>query len=404
MFKKFNTYNSKEVQAAIKVIKSGSLSNFIGEWGNKFYGGELIQKMERKYANYFKVKYAISVNSWTSGLTCAIGALDIEPGDEIILPTWTMSACAASILHWNAIPVFADIDPITLNIDVDSVKKNISKRTKAILAVDISGRPANIVDLKKIIGKKKVKIISDSAQSPHAKYDNKKFAGTIADIGGISLNYHKHIHTGEGGIIFTNNKVLAEKMMMIRNHAEAVLRDRKNFKLNNMIGYNFRLGEVEAAIAMEQLKKLKTIVEKRVKIANYLTSKLRDIPQLILPENKSDFSNVYYTYPIILNKRFKLSRNKILRYLKKKKIPGFRAGYWNLHLLPMFQKKIAYGKGNYPWNWGSRKISYKKGICPNAESLNDKYFIGFGISNYDLKIKDINLISYHFHQIFKKKY
>ena len=288
MFKKFNTYNSKEVQAAIKVIKSGSLSNFIGEWGNKFYGGELIQKMERKYANYFKVKYAISVNSWTSGLTCAIGALDIEPGDEIILPTWTMSACAASILHWNAIPVFADIDPITLNIDVDSVKKNISKRTKAILAVDISGRPANIVDLKKIIGKKKVKIISDSAQSPHAKYDNKKFAGTIADIGGISLNYHKHIHTGEGGIIFTNNKVLAEKMMMIRNHAEAVLRDRKNFKLNNMIGYNFRLGEIEAAIAMEQLKKLKTIVEKRVKIANYLTSKLRDIPQLILPENKSD--------------------------------------------------------------------------------------------------------------------
>ena len=402
MFKKFNTYDTKEVRAAIKVIKSGNLSNFIGEWGEKFYGGKLVQKMESKYARYFNVKYAISVNSWTSGLTCAIGALDIEPGDEIILPTWTMAACAASILHWNAIPVFADIDPITLNIDINSVKKNISKRTKAILAVDISGRPADIAGLKKIINKKKIKIISDSAQSPHAKYNNKKFAGTIADVGGLSLNYHKHIHTGEGGVIFTNNKMLAEKMMMIRNHAEAVLRDRKKFKLNNMIGYNFRLGEIEAALAIEQLKKLKKIVKKRVEAANYLSKKLSDIPELILPKIKSDFSNVFYTYPIILNKKFGLDRKKVLRYLKAKKIPGFRAGYWNLHLLPMFQKKIAYGKGNYPWIWGSRKISYRKGICPNAEFLNDKSFIGFGISNYDLTKRDIDLISYHFHEIFKK--
>ncbi len=403
MFKKFNTYNSKEIKAATKVLKSGNLSNFIAEWGQKFYGGEMVKKMEIKYANYFKVKHAIAVNSWTAGLTCAIGALDIEPGDEVILPTWTMSACAAAVLHWNAIPVFADIDPITLNIDINSVKKNISNKTRAILAVDICGKPAELSELKKIVNKKKIKIISDSAQSPHAKY-NKRFAGTLADIGGLSLNYHKHIHTGEGGIIFTNNKILAERMMMIRNHAEAVLRDRKDFKLNNMVGYNFRLGEIEAALAIEQLKKLKKIVQKRIKIANYLTSKLSDIPELILPKINTDFSNVYYTYPIILNKNFKVDRNRIIRYLKNKNIPGFRAGYWNLHLLPMFQKKIAYGKGHYPWKWGRKTISYRKGICPNAENLNDKYFIGFGISNYNLEKKDIDFISYHFHKIFKKKY
>ena len=141
-----------------------------------------------------------------------------------------------------------------------------------------------------------------------------------------------------------------------------------------------------------------------IKIANYLTSKLSDIPELILPEINTDFSNVYYTYPIILNKNFKVDRNRIIRYLKNKNIPGFRAGYWNLHLLPMFQKKIAYGKGHYPWKWGRKTISYRKGICPNAENLNDKYFIGFGISNYNLEKKDIDFISYHFHKIFKKKY
>ena len=143
-------------------------------------------------------------------------------------------------------------------------------------------------------------------------------------------------------------------------------------------------------------------MQKRIKIANYLTSKLSDIPELILPEINTDFSNVYYTYPIILNKNFKVDRNRIIRYLKNKNIPGFRAGYWNLHLLPMFQKKIAYGKGHYPWKWGRKTISYRKGICPNAENLNDKYFIGLGISNYNLEKKDIDFISYHFHKIFKK--
>ena len=402
MFKKFNTYDSNEVRAALKILKKGSLSNFIGEWGEKFYGGKVVKQMEKKYAKYFKVKHAISVNSWTSGLICAVGSLDVEPGDEIILPTWTMAACAASIIHWNAIPVFADIDPYTLNIDPYSIKKNLSKRTRAIIAVDISGRSANLDGIKKIIGKKNIKIISDTAQAPNSMY-KKKYSGTIADIGGLSFNYHKHIHTGEGGIIFTNSDDLAERMKMIRNHAEAVVRDRKNFKLNNMIGYNFRLGEIEAALAIEQLKKLKKIVKKRISISNYLTKKLKDIPGLILPEIAYNFSNVFYTYPIILDPKKNLNRKKILYHIKKAKLPGFVGGYWNLHLLPMFQKKIAYGKGNYPWKWGSRNINYKKGICPIAENLHDKTFIGFGISNFDLSKKDIDLISKQFHYIFQQK-
>jgi dTDP-4-amino-4,6-dideoxygalactose transaminase len=266
--KKFNSYNNEEVKAAIKVVKSGKLSGFIGEWCNEFYGGKYVREMEKKFAKFFGVKYAISVNSWTSGLVCALGALEIEPGDEVILPTWTMAACSSAILYWNAIPIFADIEDKTLCIDPKSIEKNISKRTRVIMTVDIFGLGSNISEIKNIAKKNNLKVISDSAQAPFAKY-NGKIVGTISDIGGISLNYHKHIHTGEGGVLFTNNKKYAEKMQLIRNHADAVLKKRKNLPLTNMIGNNFRLGEIEAAIAIVQLKKLKRITRNLIKKANY---------------------------------------------------------------------------------------------------------------------------------------
>ncbi len=403
-FKKFNTYNHQEIKVALKVLKTGNLSGYIGEWQKEFYGGKYVKLMEAKYAKFFKVKYAISVNSWSTGLICALGALDLNPGDEVILPTWTMSACASAILHWNCIPIFADIDKKTFNIDLESIKKNISSKTKAIMAVDISGLPSNIDEIKKIAKKNKIKIITDSAQSPFAKYKN-KIAGTIGDIGGISLNYHKHIHTGEGGVIFTNNKLYCEKMKMIRNHGEAVLRKRKNFPEINMIGNNFRMGELEAAISIVQLNKLKKIIHKRIKIANYLTEKLSKIEGLVLPKKYNDNSNVYYTYPIVLEERKKFNRKKIINLLKKEGLEGFGAGYQNLHLLPTFQKKIAYGRYHFPWvsPFNKRNISYKKGICPVAEKMHDNLYIGFGISHFDLSFKNIDFIYSKFKKIFKRK-
>lgn len=403
-FKKFNTFDGQEIKAAIKVLKSGKLSGFIGEWQKEFYGGKYVNLMEKKYAKFFKVKYAISVNSWSTGLTCALGALDLNPGDEVILPTWTMSACASAILHWNCIPVFADIDKKTFNISIESIKKNISNKTKAIMAVDISGLSSNIDEIKKIVKKNNIKIITDSAQSPFAKYKN-KIAGTMGDIGGISLNYHKHIHTGEGGVIFTNNKLYSEKMKMIRNHGEAVLRKRKNFSEINMIGNNFRMGELEAAISIVQLNKLKKIIYKRIEIANYLTDKLSEIDGLVLPKKYNDNTNVYYTYPIVLEEKKKFDRKKIIKLLKKEGLEGFGSGYQNLHLLPTFQKKIAYGKNHFPWKspFNKKNISYKKGICPVAEKMHDKLYIGFGISHFDLSFKDVDFISSKFKKIFIRK-
>ena len=218
--KKYNPIGKEELKAAQSVIRSGVLSDFIAKDGKNFLGGKNVKKFENNIKKYFNTNYAITVNSWTSGLIAAFGSIGLEPGDEVILPTWTMSACAMSILNWNAIPVFVDIEKDTFNIDPNLIEKKISKKTKAILAVDIFGHPANYKSIFSIAKKYNLKVISDSAQSIGAKYNN-RFSGTFADIGGFSLNCHKHINTGEGGILLTNNKDTAEKLRLIRNHAES---------------------------------------------------------------------------------------------------------------------------------------------------------------------------------------
>ena len=152
-----------------------------------------------------------------------------------------MCASATAILHWNAIPVFADIEKDTFNLDPESVIKNISSQTKAILAIDIFGHPCDIDALQKIADDYNLKLITDTAQSPGSIYKG-EFTGTHSDVGGFSLNYHKHIHTGEGGVIVTNNDKIFEKLQLIRNHAEAVVEDKGVTDLTNMVGYNFRLG------------------------------------------------------------------------------------------------------------------------------------------------------------------
>jgi dTDP-4-amino-4,6-dideoxygalactose transaminase len=264
-FAPYRSIGEEELEAGKRVIESGVLSSFTASPGDSFYGGQEVKKFERAWEQYFHVKHAVAVNSWTSGLMAAVGAVGIEPGDEVIVPPWTMSATATAVINWNGIPVFADIDSRTFNIDPESVELNITPHTKAIIAADIFGQSADIDALKHIANKYALRLISDSAQAPGARY-GEHFAGTLADVGGFSLNYHKHIHTGEGGVCVTNNDVFAQRLRLIRNHAEAVADEDIATNNPNMIGYNFRMGEVEAAIGYEQLKKLNTMISDRERI------------------------------------------------------------------------------------------------------------------------------------------
>ena len=398
-FTPYNSIGKEETQAVQKVMQSGVLSKYLGSWHEDFYGGPKVNEFERLCTKYFDVKHAITVNSWSSGLTAAVGALNIEPGDEIIVSPWTMSASATAILHWNAIPVFADIDPKTFCLDPNSVKENISPYTKAIISIDIFGQSADVNSLNSIAKEYGLKVISDTAQSPGAFY-NDKYAGTLTDIGGFSLNCHKHIHTGEGGILVTNNNDYAERMRLIRNHGEAVIGEMGRSDLNNMIGNNYRLGEIECAIGIEQLKKLSNFVSRRQEIAEQLTKGLEFLSDLQTPYIPDQQTHVYYVYPLIYNsKKSLISREKIYQALISEGIPCLSNSYQNIHLFPLYQKKIAYGLNGFPWSIAKREVSYEKGICPVAENLNEKSYLGISMCQYDFSDDEVALILDAFHKV-----
>ena len=392
-FLPYNSIGTEELEAAISVIKTGVLSSFLGVWSDEFYGGKHVQALERAWEKHFKVRHAVTVNSNTSGLMIALGAIGIEPGDEVIVSPWTMSATATSILVWNAVPVFADIEYGTFNLDPASIEKNITQYTKAILVTDIFGHAADLDAISAIAQKYKLKVIEDCAQAPEAVYKG-KYAGTIGDIGVFSLNYHKHIHTGEGGVCVTDNDHLAERMQLIRNHAEAVVEAKDVTNLSNMIGFNLRMTEIEAAIGLHQLDKLKTLVKRRVTIADQLTGELKGFEGLRTPLTEKDCTHVYYGYPLIYDQsRTGVSRHLIVESLRAEGVP-VSDGYCNLHLLPMYQKKIAYGKGHFPWGASFYKgqVKYDKGICPVAEELQDHKYMGLNVCSYDYSNRDVELI------------
>tara|TARA_B100001175_G_C19501166_1_gene638138 strand:- start:52 stop:1323 length:1272 start_codon:yes stop_codon:yes gene_type:complete len=402
--KKFEIYNSigsEEVNAAKSVVESGVLSKFLGCWDDDFYGGPKVLEFERACEKYFNVKHAITVNSWTSGLIAAVGAVDIEPGDEVITSTWTMCATATAILHWNAIPVFADIDRDTFNICPKSVEKNITPYTKAILAVDIFGQSCDILELSKIAKKYNLKLITDTAQAPGTIYNNKS-TGTLADVGGFSLNYHKHIHTGEGGILVTNDSKINEKLQLIRNHGEAVVKDKGVTKINNIVGYNFRLGEIECAIGIEQLKKLSKFVKSRQEIASKFNIGLSQLKGLQIPVVNSNSSHAYYVYPIILDiNKLGVSRSEIVKALIAEGVEGLMEGYANVHMLPIYQEKIAYGSNGFPWTSDicKREVDYSHGICPVAEELHETSFLGYEMCLHSLTESDVELIIKAFQKV-----
>jgi perosamine synthetase len=400
-FKRYNSIGKEEVEAAKQVIESGVLSQFLGAWHEDFYGGKKVREFERACEYFFGVKNAITVNSATSGLIAAIGAIGIEPGDEIIVSPWTMCASATAILHWNAIPVFADIEAETFNLDPKSVEDNITPYTKAIVAVDIFGHSADMDALLAIANKHGLKVISDTAQAPAALI-NGKYAGTLADVGSFSLNYHKHIHTGEGGILVTNNDDIAERLRLIRNHAEAVVESKGHTDLTNMVGYNFRLGEVECAMGIEQLKKLKVFVSTRQRAAMRLSEGLGSLSGLRIPIIKSNCTHAYYMYPLVLDvAQIGVKRNSIYQALVAEGVQGLAEGYVTLHLLPMYQQKIAYGSKGFPWTSDicHRDVDYSHGICPVAEELQTNSYLGYQMCLHDLSDNEVDLIIAAFHKV-----
>jgi perosamine synthetase len=401
-FPPYRSLGEEEISAANRVLRSGVLSAFIGSAGSGFLGGPEVQALEREASERFGIRHVVSVNSWTSGLVAAVGAIGIEPGDEVIVTPWTMVATATAILHWNGIPVFADIDPVSFNLDPTRVEAAITPRTRAILSADIFGQSADIHALRAIADRHGLSLLSDTAQAPGALLAGRS-AGTSADIGGFSLNYHKHIHCGEGGLLVTDDARLAERLRLIRNHGEAVINSESPVELINILGYNFRLGEIEAAIAREQLRKLPYLVASRQRAAQRLRDGLVGLPGLRLPAVAPDSTHVYYVFGMVLDlERLGRSRSWIVEALRAEGVSALMAGYQCIHLNPLFRHRIAYGTNGFPWKGltrGDSAVSYGLGLCPVAEDLHQRTFLGLNLCTHSFTDPEIDQVAAAFRKV-----
>ena len=374
----------EEKEAVNRVLDSGIISRFLGCWHDDFYGGPEVQALEREWAQYFKVKHAITVNSCTSGLYCAVGATGIEPGEEVIVSPYTMSASAVAPLIYNAIPVFADVEPDYFCLDPQEMEKKITSRTRAIIVVDIFGLPYDAEAINTIARKHGLLVIEDTAQAPGALYKG-RYAGTLGDIGVYSLNYHKHIHCGEGGIVVTDDDELADRVRLIRNHAEAVVEDKGVTDIRNMIGFNYRMTEIEAAITRCQLKKLDSLIRMRQENCTYLSEKLTEIPALEPARVRRDCTHAYYVHPVKYREEVEgVPRDLFIKAVSAELSPTelregegviIGCGYVKpLYLQPLYQKKIAYGSKGCPFGppWYNHDTNYDRGLCPVTERLHEK--------------------------------
>lgn len=402
-FAAYSSFGEEELAAATAVIRSGTLSGFYGSWIPAFFGGPEVQAFETEWARDFGVPYAVTVNSATSGLIAAVGAIGIEPLDEVIVTPLTMSATATAILVWNAIPVFADVQRETFTLDPRAIEACITPRTRAIVVTDIFGHPAEMDAIMALAEKHDLKVIEDAAQAPGAQYRG-RYAGTLADIGVYSLNYHKHIHTGEGGVCVTHDPALAERLRMIRNHAENVVGPKNESNLVNMIGFNFRLGEIEAAMGRVQLAKLPQLLAGRQRVAERLTRGLADLPGLRPPRVLEGCTHAYYVYPLLLDPGASgCSKQALVGALSAEGVPGLAPAFANLHLLPMYQRRIAYGAAGYPWSAAAHPVSYGKGICPVAEDLREQSLFGLQICMYAFPDEDVDLVVEAFRKVWAQR-
>jgi perosamine synthetase len=403
VFKAYNTIGAEEKDAACRVIDSGILSGFVASWGEDFLGGAEVQSFEREWERAFDVKHAISTNSWTSGLFTMIGAIGIEPGDEVIVSPWTMSATATAIIMWGGIPVFSDIEKDFFCIDPDKVEALITPATKAILTVDIFGQSSDIGRLQSICDRHSLKLLSDTAQAPGSTHKGKK-TGTLCDIGGFSLNYHKHIHTGEGGVLVTDDDVLALRMRLIRNHAECSVLKSGIKDISNMVGGNYRMCEIEAAMGKCQLKKLEASIKDRQRVAESFSMHLSTLRGIQLPQIRDNNTHVFYTFPIILkDDDLIIKSTEIYNALIAEGILGLGKGYVNLIELPMYQQKIAFGRNGYPWNLQKGSATnYSLDACPTAAHYHNNALLNLEICLFAYPENDIELVASAFHKVWRK--
>lgn len=335
-----------DINSVIQVLKGDYLTT-----------GPYISKFEKELANYVGSKYAVTFSNGTAALHGACFAAGIGEGDEVITTPMTFAASANCILYQGGVPVFADIDEETYNIDPNEIEKKITEKTKAIIPVHFTGKPAPLDEICAIAKKHGLVIIEDAAHALGATYKQKKI-GSISDMTMFSFHPVKHITSGEGGIITTNDKGYYEKLLQFRSHG--ITRD-PNQMLDNQgpwyyemqfLGFNYRMTDIQAALASSQLKKIDKFLELRKKYVGMYNDELKKIKEITIPHQNKAASSSWHLYMIRLHlDQLTGNRKEVYSALQQENIGV------NVHYIPVYLSPYYQGLG------------YKKGLCPHAEKL-----------------------------------
>ncbi|MEW6263553.1 MAG: DegT/DnrJ/EryC1/StrS family aminotransferase [Thermodesulfobacteriota bacterium] len=409
-FPPYHTLDENEERAVVQVIRDGVISDFIGAKGPFFMGGKKVQELEDMYRRRCGVKHAVAMNSATSVIIAAMGAFGIGPGDEVIVTPYSHVISATAPLLYDAVPVFADSEPDTFCMSPRGIEERITPRTKAIIVVDLFGQSADMDPIMELAQRHNLFVFSDSAHITKARYKD-RMAGTLAHIGSYSLNGHKTVQCGEGGVAVTDDDELAFKLQLIRNHAENCVAAYNVDHYPNMLGYNFRMTELEAAVAVEQLKKADRLVEDRRALAAYLDDALTGLAGITVPKVRDGCTHDYLIYPLLYDRNeIGLPRDEFLRRLDAEGINTSPVGEWHvppvstfvkpIHLQPIFQKR-HFRPGGHPWraSYYQGQVCYEEGICPVVEDLWRNSLICFNAIYPPLTTADMDDVAAAFRKV-----
>jgi len=368
-----NKYLGNELEYLRRVLESESWSATGGSWTHA---------LEQEFCNFTGSAYAVAMNSGTATLHAALEACGVGPGDEVIAPALTVIMDTTATLHANAIPVYADIDPQTFNIDVDSVKERITPSTKVIIAVSLYGLPCDMSELRAISDENGIRLIEDNAQCVLATYKDQPI-GSFGDVSSWSFENTKHLSAGEGGMVSTNSDELAERMRKLGGHGFSNLgpsegRVRLNqdvfqdpeYKRHDSLGYNYRMSEFTAAVALAQLERAQTLVELRVKSASYFLEAISGFQMLRPQAVPSDRTHTYYTLGLVFDEDAKTGVS--WQEFRRKYIELGGDGIYGAWSVPYLEPLMANGTFRLRNPQVYDSVVYPAGLCPVAEDLQPK--------------------------------
>jgi len=388
-----------EKRAVLDVLESGKLSTFIAVPGEYFNGGRKIKEFERQFAEYHGVEYAVAFNSATAALHAAVVAVGVPPGAEVVVPPYTFTSTATCALMHNAIPVFADIDDVDFGLDPAAVERAITPLTRAIIVAHLFGHPASVNAIMDVARRHNLRVIEDCAQAPGAKYES-ALVGTFGDCGIFSFTESKTITTGEGGMLITNSGDIAETARMVRNHGEMIFEGQEERTYSAaMLGWNYRMTEIEAALGIVQFGRLDRLNQYRIDLADYLSQRISGADGLETPEALPQATHVYYVYPLKYDETAtEISRDLFVKALNAEGIP-FSAGYVRpLYLSPLYQDRRHFAFKHYAGN-----ASYEKGLCPTAERLYEKELMLTGVARFPATYDDMDDIADAIQKVVEQK-